>query len=221
MREVKTYCRLCSGACGMVVTLDADGRPVKARGDADHAMSQGYACIKGVQSPAIHASPSRILRPLKRTPGGDFEEIPLAQALDEIAGKLGEIIARHGPRSVALFRGTPNYSNAAASYMVRYFLKAIGSPCFFSTMTIDQSAKGVPDERLGSWGAGRHRFETADEDAVIVQGVGMVAGQQQLAVHAVDRSAVGGEAVADRLAVAERVDPGFEVGVHGGLLRRR
>jgi anaerobic selenocysteine-containing dehydrogenase len=162
VREVKTYCRLCSGACGMIITLDDDGRPLKARGDPEHPMSQGYACIKGVQIPAIHHSPSRLLKPLKRTPGGDFEEIPLAVALDEIADRLGGIIERHGPRSVALFRGTPNYSNAAASYMVRYFLKAIGSPCFFSTMTIDQSAKWVTDERLGSWAAGRHRFETAD-----------------------------------------------------------
>jgi anaerobic selenocysteine-containing dehydrogenase len=82
VREVKTYCRLCSGACGMIITLDDDGRPLKARGDPEHPMSQGYACIKGVQIPAIHHSPSRLLKPLKRTPGGDFEEIPLAVALD-------------------------------------------------------------------------------------------------------------------------------------------
>jgi anaerobic selenocysteine-containing dehydrogenase len=162
VKEVKTYCRLCSGKCGLVVTLGDDGALLKARGDHDHAMSQGYACIKGIESPAIHNAPERLLRPLRRTARGDFEEIPLAIALDEIAGRLGEIIAAGGPRAVALFRGTPNYANAAASYMVRYFLKAIGSPCFFSTMTIDQSAKWVTDERLGTWAAGRQRFETSD-----------------------------------------------------------
>jgi len=125
-------------------------------------LTQGYACFKGLQSAAIHNSPERLLHSLKRTPDGRFVRVPLEQALDEIAARLADVIGRNGARSVALFRGTPNYANSAASYMIRYFMKAIGSPCFFSTMTIDQSAKWVTDDRLGTWRAGRHRIETAD-----------------------------------------------------------
>ncbi|TAL01598.1 MAG: nitrate reductase [Rhodospirillaceae bacterium] len=146
----------------MIVTVDAVGRLLSARGDHDHVLSEGYACIKGLETPAIHNSPERLLHPLKRKADGTFMRLPLEDALDEIAQKLRVIIDRDGPDAVALFRGTQNYSNGAASYMVRYFMQAIGSPCFFSTMTIDQSAKWVTDERLGTWAAGRHRLETAD-----------------------------------------------------------
>ncbi|MET0987162.1 MAG: molybdopterin-dependent oxidoreductase, partial [Steroidobacteraceae bacterium] len=162
MREVRSYCRICSGNCGVIATIGEEGRVQRVRGDHEHAMTQGYVCIKGVESPAMHNGAQRLLHPLKRQSDGSFTRIPLEQALDEIAARLKDIIERDGPRAVALFRGTPNYANAAASYMNRFFLKAIGSPNFYSTMTIDQSAKWVTEERLGSWAAGRHRIDTAD-----------------------------------------------------------
>jgi len=160
-KTVRSYCRICSGYCGVVATIDDQGRLSQVRGDHDHIMSRGYACIKGVESPAMHNGSQRLLHPLKRTPNGDFERIPVEQALDEIAEKLQRIMDDTGPRSVALYRGTPNYSNAAASYMLRFFLKALGTPNFYSSMTIDQSAKWVTEERLGSWAAGRPRIENA------------------------------------------------------------
>jgi anaerobic selenocysteine-containing dehydrogenase len=176
IREAKAVCRLCAGRCGMILSIDESGQLLQARADREHVMSQGYACIKGLETPAMHNSPQRLLHPLKRMPDGSFARIPLEQALDEIAAKLQDIIAADGARtgndraragndrarSVAMFRGTPNYANAAASWVARLFMKAIGSPCFFSTMTIDQSAKWVTDERLGTWAAGRQRFESAD-----------------------------------------------------------
>lgn len=162
MKQVRSFCRLCSGRCGLVLDIDGNGQIAGVKADRDHAMSQGYACIKGLQSGEIHNAPDRILHPLKQQSDGSFAPISLEQALDEIAAKLGEILAQHGPDAVALFRGTPNYANAAASYMTRFFMKALGSTKFYSTMTIDQSAKWVTDDRLGTWAAGKHRIETAD-----------------------------------------------------------
>lgn len=162
MNEIRSFCRLCSGRCGLVIDLDQHGQIAAVKADRDHAMSQGYACIKGLQSGEIHNSPSRILHPLKQQPDGSFKQISLEQAFDEIAAKLGNILEQSGPDAVALFRGTPNYANSAASYMTRFFMKALGSTKFYSTMTIDQSAKWVTDDRLGTWTAGKHRIETAD-----------------------------------------------------------
>jgi anaerobic selenocysteine-containing dehydrogenase len=160
--EVKSYCRICIGACGMVLTLDQNRRIVTIRGDKDHPASGGYVCVKGLQAPEAHNGAARILNPLKRMADGTFQRIGLEQALDEIAEHLRRIIERDGPEAVAGFRGTQSGLNSTAYHMLPEWLKAIGSPSFFSTMTVDQSAKWVTVERLGAWAAGRHPFHSSD-----------------------------------------------------------
>lgn len=158
---VRSFCRICSGLCGTVVELDAQRRIAAIRGDRDHPLSRGYACFKGLQSGAAHNAPERILRPLKRMPDGSFGAIPLGQALDEIAAGMAAIRARDGADALALYRGTQNYLNVAGFTMLYSWMKALGSRSFFSTMTIDQSAKWVAMERMGRWGAGRQHFRTS------------------------------------------------------------
>lgn len=159
---VKSFCRICSGLCGTVVELDAQGCIASIKGDREHAMSQGYACFKGLQSGAAHNAPERILRPLKRLPDGSFAVIGLEQALDEIAEKMALIRDRDGADALATYRGTQNYLNVPAFVMLYSWMKALGSRSFFSTMTIDQSAKWVAMERLGRWGAGHQHFRSAE-----------------------------------------------------------
>ena len=162
MREARSYCRICGVLCGTRLQIDDDGRIVDVRGDKEHPLTRGFACIKGVQSTDIYDGPERLLHPLKRLPDGTFERIPLEQALDEIAGKLQVILAQDGPEAVATFRGTANYTDAAGYHMLPAWMKAIGSPSFFSTLTIDQSAKAVTAGRLGMWAGGKHEFHNAD-----------------------------------------------------------
>jgi anaerobic selenocysteine-containing dehydrogenase len=146
----------------MVLTLDENRRIVGIRGDKEHPATSGYVCIKGLQSPQAHNCSGRLLHPLKRGPDGSFHRIALDQALDEIAARLQTIIERDGPQAVAAFRGTQSGLNSTAYRILPDFLAAIGSPSFFSTMTVDQSAKWVCIERLGAWGAGRHPFHSSD-----------------------------------------------------------
>src|SRR5689334_18655638 len=65
-REARSFCRICSGYCGMILDIDEDGRIVSARGDKAHPLTRGYACIKGLQAPEAHNGPSRLRHPLKR-----------------------------------------------------------------------------------------------------------------------------------------------------------
>lgn len=166
-REAKSFCRICAGFCGMIVTRDDNGRIAEIRADREHPMSAGYACFKGLQAPTMHNGPGRILHPLKRV-RGELVQIPLDEALDEIAAIIAATLSRDGADAVGMFRGTGGYNHAAAFQMQSDFMAAIGSNSFYSTITIDQSAKMVTAGRLGSWNAGRHGFH--DSDVMMVFG---------------------------------------------------
>ena len=157
-----TACRICAGQCGLEVDVDADGRLGQIRGDRQDPMSRGFACIKGLTLNEAHNSEERLLYPLRRAADGSFSRVTLDAALDEIATRLAETVERHGADSVAAFKGTMNYTNFLDNAMLPAFLRAVGSSAFYSTMTIDQSAKWVTVERLGVWGAGKDNFDEAD-----------------------------------------------------------
>ena len=139
MREVKSFCRFCIPFCGVRLTLDDDGHMIEVRGDKKDMMTQGYACIKGLQAPASYSAPDRILQTLKRTDDGSFKPISLEQALDEIAEKLRGLVDGYGPESIGLFQGAGGLFNAIGASIAPSLLDAIGSHKRFTTYTIDQS----------------------------------------------------------------------------------
>ncbi len=160
MRVEKSFCRLCFGFCGMDVTIGEDGRVASVRGDHDHPATLGYACVKGLDVPAALYGEKRILHPLKRV-GDRHVPIGLEQALDEIAGKMKAIVAEDGAQSLAFFRGTGTFGSNVAIFSWPNLAEAVGGQRF-STMTIDQSAKWVTTERLGTWAAGKQNFMGSD-----------------------------------------------------------
>ncbi|MDF7774764.1 molybdopterin-dependent oxidoreductase [Sphingomonas sp. AOB5] len=162
MTERKSFCRICFGTCGLIVKLDDNARVTSVRGDPDHPLTSGFACSKGVTSGELHNSDRRLLRPLKRMPDGSHAEIGIEQALDEIAERLKASVAAHGSNSHAIYQGMGGSLNAAVRVVLRGWLNAMGSTSYYSSMTIDQSAKWVSFERLGMWAAGNTPFDTAD-----------------------------------------------------------
>ncbi len=162
LREVKSFCRICTGLCGTIVTLDEQDRIVATRGDRDDPQTMGFICSKGMNAPDFHNSPDRLLRPLKRMEDGSFSEIPLAQALEEIGDKLAGILDRDGPDAVASFRGSGGFFYAVTLNLLTDWLAAIGTPKNYSTLSIDQSAKTVVLSRLGHWMAGKNRVQFSD-----------------------------------------------------------
>jgi anaerobic selenocysteine-containing dehydrogenase len=71
-----------------------------------------------------------LLHSLKRDFPGTFAEITTATAMDEIVAKLDALIAEHGPRSVAFYRGAGAYRSVLGALLERAFVAAIGSPNF-------------------------------------------------------------------------------------------
>jgi anaerobic selenocysteine-containing dehydrogenase len=173
MREVRTFCRICTGHCGLLLSIDQSGRPVSVRGDKEDPRSLGYICSKGVTSVEAHTDSSRLLHPLKRQPDGSFAQIDLDTALTEIAARLEAIVQSDGSDAIAGYRGTGGFFTTSGLGMLPAMLGAFGSHKLYTTLTIDQSAKVVTAYRLGLWPPGKHSFQSADV-AIMIGGNPMI-----------------------------------------------
>lgn len=162
MREARSFCRTCIAQCGMVLTIDDEERLAAIRPDRAHPLSAGHACFKGLQAPDMHNDPARLRQALKRRPDGSHAPIPAEQAFDEIAARLMEIRGRGDPDAIGLFRGTGLFHNSSGLAIQAGFLEALGTASLFTTLSIDQSAKGIAACRMGFWHAGRDHVDTAD-----------------------------------------------------------
>ncbi|MFY1621522.1 molybdopterin-containing oxidoreductase family protein, partial [Micromonospora sp. WMMD736] len=154
-------CRICSAHCGVLATV-TDGKLTKVTGDPQNPMFKGYSCAKGRALPEIHNNPQRLLHSQQRQPDGTYTAIAAEQAMDEIAAKLQQLIAEHGPRSVAMYLGTNGLPYPASALMGNAFIRAIESPMFFTANTIDQPGKQIALAAHGHWLGGDINFHDAD-----------------------------------------------------------
>ena len=147
-----TVCRACHVACDLIVEIEA-GLPVKIIGNKHNPVFKGFSCVKGRQLGAYGGMPTRLLHSQKRNTTG-HERIDTARAIDEIADKIGALVAEHGPRSVAMYMGTHGYNNFPSHAFARSVLEALGSPMLFNAVTIDQPGKAIAMALHGPWLAG-------------------------------------------------------------------
>jgi anaerobic selenocysteine-containing dehydrogenase len=108
-RQVRGACPLdCPDTCGWIVTVEG-GEPVSLRGDPGHPFTRGSLCNKVDGYLAYARSPGRALYPLRRVGpkgSGDFMRISWDEALERIAGRLGDVIAQHGAEAIWPFLGS-------------------------------------------------------------------------------------------------------------------
>lgn len=175
IKKTKTYCRFCHAYCPMEATVE-NNRLIALEPDTSNPIYGGYTCIKGRQLGEQLHHPTRLQQSQKKQANGSFAAIGSEQAMDEIAVKLQAILAEYGPRSIASYNGTYSYQNSAAHGVARAFHRAIGSPSYYSSVTIDQPAKvAIGPARMGFWNAGSHMWCDAD--------VAMVIGNNTLVSH--------------------------------------
>lgn len=161
MPEIRrSFCRFCHANCAMLVTVE-DGRVTRVQGDPDDPVFGGYTCIKGRQLPDAHHGPQRLTVSQKRGAGG-FSDISTATALDEIASRLGAILAQHGPNAIAIYAGTYAFQNSAGVGSAMSFAQGLKTRNIYTSVTLDQPAKVYTALQYGSWMGGMHTFGEAD-----------------------------------------------------------
>ena len=97
--KVRTTCPYCGVGCQLSLHVK-DGKIVKVTGEEDAAPNKGRLCVKGRFGYDFIYSEDRLKTPLIKT-NGEFREASWDEALDLVADKLKDTIAKHGPDAVA------------------------------------------------------------------------------------------------------------------------
>jgi anaerobic selenocysteine-containing dehydrogenase len=120
----------CPDACATLVTIE-NGRATRIQGDPAHPFTQGFLCAKVNRYLERTYHRDRLITPLRRVgPKGRGEFVPASwdEALDAIAGRLGEIArSPYGPQSILpySYAGTMGYVQSAS--MDRRFFNLLGA----------------------------------------------------------------------------------------------
>ena len=108
-RDVAGACPLdCPDTCAWVVTVQ-DGVAVALRGDRRHPYTRGALCAKVHRYLDYTRAPDRLLYPMRRAGAkgeGRFTRVAWDEALDEIAARWKQIMARHGPAAIWPYYGS-------------------------------------------------------------------------------------------------------------------
>ncbi|MEE2637542.1 MAG: molybdopterin-dependent oxidoreductase [Acidobacteriota bacterium] len=115
---MRTYCRICEAACGLIVDTDQNGVPVGLLPDPNHPLSRGFACAKGTRFLEVATHPTRVTHP-------EVDGCPVSweNALSTAAGRLRQVQGRYGRHAVGVYIGNPmaftTLGGAAAFEFVR------------------------------------------------------------------------------------------------------
>ena len=130
----RTFCKFCSSACGITVTIE-NGAITNVRGTAADPRSQGVTCPKAQQLGRFLTHPDRVTSPLVRTGkkgDGTFAPITWAEALDRIKTTWTSIIQEQGPQCIAAYLGST--VGFESLWLMPRFFNCLGSPNVFSPM---------------------------------------------------------------------------------------
>ncbi len=96
----RATCGFCSTGCSLDVHLK-DGAAVNLTPTADYPVNLGMACPKGWEALNCLSAPDRATAPLLRQPDGSMQPVDWDEAMRTFVTKFKNIMAEHGPESVA------------------------------------------------------------------------------------------------------------------------
>ena len=145
-RTATRTCPLCEAGCGLEITVARDEggseRVQRIRGDMDDVFSHGFICPKGSTLKQLHDDPDRLRTPMIKR-DGEHVAVSWAEAWDEIAARLPDVIDRHGREALGVYVGNPGAHSLSAMTFSRALLTGLGTRTRFSASTVDQMPRHV------------------------------------------------------------------------------
>ncbi|MEU6561845.1 molybdopterin-dependent oxidoreductase [Nocardia nova] len=143
-RTAYRTCPLCEAVCGLEITLDADDRVTRVRGDRADPFSHGFICPKGASLGALDTDPDRLTEPIIRDRAtGTWRPASWPEAFALIAERAPTVLNEYGRQSAALYLGNPNAHTIAGALYVPALIRALSTRNLFSASTADQMPKQV------------------------------------------------------------------------------
>ncbi|MEH2478911.1 assimilatory nitrate reductase catalytic subunit [Nitrobacteraceae bacterium AZCC 2146] len=102
LRTTRTTCPYCGVGCGVLATPDGSGGAAIS-GDPEHPANLGRLCSKGSALGETLGLSERLLHPMIRSSTGAMQQVAWNTALDHVADRFRQVIAEHGPDSVAFY----------------------------------------------------------------------------------------------------------------------
>jgi anaerobic selenocysteine-containing dehydrogenase len=127
---ISTLCRMCENRCSIDVHM-RDYRMRRITPGANNPANRGRMCPRGMAALDVFYHPDRLHQPLKRQADGTYKPITRDQALDEIAARIRQLIAKDGARSIGVWKGEAVGFQQQEAY-ARRFAHALGTPNYFS-----------------------------------------------------------------------------------------
>jgi len=226
-QNVRTVCPYCGVGCGMILRVE-NNRVTKVTGDQEHPANFGRLCSKGLYCAEPLSSPDRLAFAwLRESRDSGLKQIPLTAALEQAAGRLREIIARHGLDAVALY--VSGQLSMEAQYLAGKLCKG-----FLGTNNIDSNSRLCMSSAasgyalsLGADGPPGSYQDIDRLDCALVIGANMAECHPILFLRLLDRRRRGAKLIVvdpRRTPTAEKADlflqikPGTDLALLNGLL---
>ena len=120
----KAPCRFCGVGCGLLVGI-SNGRAVAVKGDPASPVNRGLCCVKGYHVVQTLYGSDRLTHAMVRR-NGKLKKVPISEALDVVAAKMKETIAKHGKDAVAIY-GSGQWTIPDGYVALKLFKGAIGT----------------------------------------------------------------------------------------------
>lgn len=173
-RDVRTTCpRDCYDACGALVRV-MDGRITHVRGDPDHPVSRGKLCRKCTLAyNDVFLDPAaRLTVPLVRSGpkgAGSFDAVSWQEALELVAGRLGEVARDYGGEAITYAHYTGTFSLLAYFFPIR-LMRRLGATEVAPDSICNDAGHAALTYLYGTSLEGFDPRAAADADCVLVWG---------------------------------------------------
>ena len=159
----------CPDTCALVTTVH-NGVAIKVQGNPSHPATGGVLCAKVAKYAERTHHPERLLHPLKRVGpkgSGQFQRVGWAEALADIAARLGAIAAQD-PRAILPYSYAGTMGLVQGESIAARFFHRLGASLLDRTICASAGAEGLVQTLGGKVGMRVEQF--AHSQLIVIWG---------------------------------------------------